>query len=304
MWKLLTGVIAEEMCNCYEREKILPEEQKGCKRGSRGTQDQLLIDKTVLKDCRKRHTNLSIAWIDYREAYGLVPHSWVNECMEMFGIAENLRTVLQKSMQQWRLLLTTNGEDLGEVNVKRGIFQADSLSPLLFVLSMVPLSLILKKVNACYKWGKKEYKLNHLLFMDDLKLYAKSAEQTNTLMRTVYVFSTDIGMEFGINKCGILTMKRGKIVKSDGIKLPDGEVMKQVGQEGYTYLGIIELDKIKETQMKEKITKEYKQRQRLILKFKLNGRNRVTAINTWAVAIFRYGAGIIQRKASQLKDLD
>ena len=100
--------------------------------------------------------------------------------------------------------------------------------------------------------------------MDDLKLYAKSEEQTNTLERTVHVFSTDIGMEFGIKKCGILTMKRGKIVKSEGIKLPDGEVMKQVGQEGYTYLGIIELDKIKETEMKKKITKECKQRQRLI----------------------------------------
>ena len=98
--------------------------------------------------------------------------------------------------------------------------------------------------------------------MDDLKLYAESEEQTNTLVRTVYVFSTDISMKFGIKKCGILTMKRGKIVKSEGIKLPDGEVMKQIGQEGYTYLRIIELDKIKEKKMKEKISKEYKQRQK------------------------------------------
>ena len=76
--------------------------------------------------------------------------------------------------------------------------------------------------------------------MDDLKLYAKSEEETNTLVRTVYLFSTDISMEFGINKCGILTIKTCKIVKSEEIKLPDGEVMKQVGQEGYAYLGIIE----------------------------------------------------------------
>ena len=129
-----------------------------------------------------------MAWIDYRKAYDLVPQSWVNECMEMFEISENLRTFLQKSMQQWRLSLTTDREDLGKVNVKRGIFQGD-------------------RVNACYKWGKKEYKLNHLLFMDDLKLYAKNEEQTNTLVRTVHVFSTDIGMEFGIKKFGILTMK-------------------------------------------------------------------------------------------------
>ena len=215
-----------------------------------------MINKTVLKDCKKIHTNLFMTWIGYRKAYDLVPHSWINKCMELFGISENLRMFLQKSMQQWRLSMPVNVEDMGEFNVKRRIFQGEILSPLLSVLSMVPLSLILKKVNACYKWGKEKYKLNHLLFMDDLKLYAKSEEQANTLLRTVHVFNTDIGMEFGIKESGVLSMKRGKIVKSDGIKLPDGEVMKQVGQEGYTYLGIIELDKIKETETKEKITKD------------------------------------------------
>ena len=208
MWKLLTEMIAEETYNYLEREKLLPEEQKGCKRGSHGTKDQLLIDKTVLKDCKKRHTNLSMDWIDYKKAYNFVPHSWINECMEMFGIAENVRNLLKTSMEQWKLSLMSNGEDLGEVNVKRGIFQGDSLSPLLFILSMVPLSLILRKVKAYYEWGKKDYKLNHLLYMDDLKLFAKSEEQIDTLVRTVHVFST----EFGMKKCGILTMKRGKVV--------------------------------------------------------------------------------------------
>ena len=65
MWKLFTGVIAEKINNFLKQEKILPEEQKGCKRGSRGTKDQLLIDETVLQDCKKRHTDLSLAWIDY-----------------------------------------------------------------------------------------------------------------------------------------------------------------------------------------------------------------------------------------------
>ena len=96
--------------------------------------------------------------------------------MELFGIAENVRNFLEKSMEQWKLSLTSNSENLGEVDVKRGIFQGDSLSPLLFFLSMVPLSLILRKVNASYKWRKKEYKLNYLLFMDDLKLFSKSEE--------------------------------------------------------------------------------------------------------------------------------
>ena len=97
---------------------------------------------------------------------------------------------------------------------------------------MAPLSLTLKKVNACYKWGKKGYKLNHLLFLDDLKLYAKSEEQTNTLARIVYMFSTDTGMEFGIKKFGILTMKRGKIVKGERIKMADAGVMCRLNRKG------------------------------------------------------------------------
>ena len=211
MWKLMTGIIADQMYDYLEREHLLPDEQKGCRRKSRGTKDQLLIDKTILKDCRKRHTNLAMAWIDYKKAYDFVPHSWISECMEMFGIAGNVREFLQRSMVQWKLSLTSNGEELGDVDVKRGMFQGDSLSPLLFVLSLIPLSSVLRKVNVFYEWGKKEYKLNHLLFMDDLKLYSKSEEQIDSLIQSTHIFSTDIGMEFGIRKCGVLVLKRGKI---------------------------------------------------------------------------------------------
>ena len=78
IWELLTRVIAEEMYDYLEQEKFLPEEQKGCRRRSRGAKDQLLIDTTVLKDSKKRHNNLSMAWIDYKKAYNFVPHSWIN----------------------------------------------------------------------------------------------------------------------------------------------------------------------------------------------------------------------------------
>ncbi len=124
------------------------------------------------------------------------------------------------------------------------------------------------------------------------------------MIQTTHIFSTDIGMEFGIKKCGVLILKSGKIVRCDGIELPNDELIKEVEQDGYTYLGIVELDKVKEKEMKEKTIREYKRRLRLIPKTKLNGKNKITAINTWAVAIFRYGAGIIDWKDSELKSID
>ena len=117
MWKLLTGNVSEDIYCFMENENLFPEEQKGCRRKSRGTKDQLLIDKAVLKDCRKRRTNLAMAWIDYREAHDFVSHSWILECLDMFGIAENIRKFLENSMKNWKLRLHSDGLDLCEIDV-------------------------------------------------------------------------------------------------------------------------------------------------------------------------------------------
>ena len=71
MWKLMTGIISDSVYKFLDENEVLPEEQKGCKRNSRGTKDQLLVDKTILADCKKRHKNLTMAWVDYKKAYDI-----------------------------------------------------------------------------------------------------------------------------------------------------------------------------------------------------------------------------------------
>ena len=109
MWKLLTGIISEHLYRFLEEEKMLPEEQKDCKRNSRGNKDQVLLDKVVFRDCKRRRTNLAMAWIDYGKAYDMIPHSWISECLEVFGVAENTKNFLINSINKWKLELTPNG---------------------------------------------------------------------------------------------------------------------------------------------------------------------------------------------------
>ena len=109
---------------------------------------------------------------------------------------------------------------------------------------MIPLSLILRKAKAAYKFSESKEKINHLLFMEELKLYSRSEKGVDSLVQTVRVFSEDIGMEFGIEKCVMLVMEKGKILKSVGIELPDGKVSKSLQEgESYKYLEILEADK-------------------------------------------------------------
>ena len=137
--------------------------------------------------------------------------------------------------------------------------------------------------------------------MDGLKLFGKSEDQIDSLIQTVFIFSEDIGMEIDLKKCGVVILKKGKLVKFEGIHLYNQETMKELDENGYTYLGILELDEIKEHEMKIKVTAEYKRRLRLILKSKLNGKNKIQAINTWSVALLRYGAEVINWKVDELK---
>ena len=111
---------------------MLPVEQKGCRKRSRGTKDQLLIDKAILEDSEHKHRNLAMAWVDYKKAYDMVPHSWIIKSPKLAQVTQNVIAFLERSIMSWTTDLTSCGQTLGTVKVRRGIFQGDSLSQLLF----------------------------------------------------------------------------------------------------------------------------------------------------------------------------
>ena len=91
---------------------------------------------------------------------------------------------------------------------------------------------------------------------NDLKLCSRSEKGLDSLVQTVPVFSKDIGMAFGIEKCAMLAMEKGKIVKSVGIELSDSKVIRSLQEgESYKYLGILEADKFLEETMKGNVSK-------------------------------------------------
>ena len=66
---------------------------------------------------------------------------------------------------------------------------------------------------------------------------------------------------FGLEWCAVLVMKKGTVSQSDGIRLPDDEVIKSIHEENiYKYRGILQLDKVMCDAMKEKLGNEYKRR--------------------------------------------
>ena len=89
--------------------------------------------------------------------------------------------------------------------------------------------------------------------MDDIKLFAKNEKELETLIHAVRIYSQDIGMEFGLEKCATLVMKSGKRHLMDVIELPNQDKIRTLGEkETNKYLGVLEADTIKQKEMKEK----------------------------------------------------
>ena len=97
---------------------MLPDEQEGYRKKSRVTNDLLYIDRAVIREVKSRKKNLAIAWIDYKKAYDMVPHLWIKECLELFGVAENIKTLLVNSIEKWRVMLCAGDSELEEVDIK------------------------------------------------------------------------------------------------------------------------------------------------------------------------------------------
>ena len=196
-----------------ETNDLFPTEQKGCRRESYGCRDQLLINQMIIEDCKSKHRNLSMTWIDYRKVFDSVPRSWILKVLDLFKISPVSINFLKVNMSVWETALNLIHQygnlKSKPIKINSGIFQGDSLSPLLFCLSVIPLSKELNPTGCGYNIQKKN--INHLFYMDDLKLFAKDDNDLEGLLQTVKKFSDDIGMSFGLDKCAKATFKRGKL---------------------------------------------------------------------------------------------
>ena len=140
--------------------------------------------------------------------------------------------------------------------------------------------------------------------MDDLTLYAPNKEETIKQIETVKRFSNDICMEFGLDKCAFLVLKKGRKIESENIEIEE-DIIRELEQEHtYKYLGIEESEKIEHNLMKAKVKKEYRRRIKLILKSELNPRNKMQAIKTFAIPVLSYGFGAIDWMQGDLNNLD
>ena len=102
----------------------------------------------------------------------MVLQTWIIECLKMYKISKKkVINFVTKAMENWKVKLTAREKTLAEVKIQRSIFQGYLLSQLLFI-TMIPHNYILRKCTEGDKFTKSSKRINYLMYMDDIKLFA------------------------------------------------------------------------------------------------------------------------------------
>ncbi|KAL0822073.1 hypothetical protein ABMA28_005438 [Loxostege sticticalis] len=302
LYKLITSCITNKLNSHIENNKILSEEQKGCRRNHLGCKEQLVIDSIILKHAHKHKRNINITYIDYQKAFDSVPHSWLIRVLQIYKVNPTIITFLESAMSNWKTTLLLNEIRTEEIPIRNGIFQGDSLSPLWFCLAMNPLSALLNDSNNGYKLTHTT-SICHLMYMDDIKLFSKSDQAMKNLIEITKTFSKDINMKFGLDKCRTLRIVKGRVNASQNFNINHSFQSMDLG-DSYKYLGIQQDKGIHHIKIKKELTQEYFRRINTLCKKHLYSKNLFKAINTFAVPVLTYSFGIIKWTKTDINKLE
>ena len=118
-----------------------------------------------------------MAWIDNKKAYNFVPTIQDSKLSKNVQDIQQSHKILYRSHEKLERRINKIKKTLTEGKIQRGIFRRDELSPLLFVIAMMPLTYILRKCTGSYKFAKSQEKINPLMYNDYMKLFAKTEKE-------------------------------------------------------------------------------------------------------------------------------
>ena len=150
-----------------------------------------------------------MTWFDYKN------HQWLIEALKLAKIPDMLLNAIVKLTEKWVTKVyphTNNTVSVTDtIRYLTGVLQGDCLSMVLFILCVNPLSHLDITCNG-YLAGPttRTTKINHLLFVDDLKTYAPNKETAEKQFQVITKFTNDIGTIFGADKCAYLYIERGQ----------------------------------------------------------------------------------------------
>lgn len=184
--------------------------QLGNKHLSLGAKEGIIANKIIQEKQNSLGTKYIEAYYDVKKAFDSVNHVWLLRTLEYYNIPLKIIDNIEHMMNNWKIKPKYDKDsNIQEINMKRGIMQGDSLSPLLFILYIDIVSHQLnEKIKSIEITDTNETEtvkahINHFFYVDDLKIIVNEAEEAAKAHELIKQTMKAIGLEINVRKCGI-----------------------------------------------------------------------------------------------------
>ncbi|KAG0438661.1 LINE-1 reverse transcriptase like protein [Dictyocoela muelleri] len=293
IYKLITKIFSINLYNILEINNIISFNQLGVKKNSMAAKEQLMFNHCI--NLVNNH-KLKIIWIDIKKAYDTIQFEYLNNIVKHLNLPQNFLDLLTNIQLKTTMNLNMNNKTIGSFKPERGILQGDSLSPILFTLCMEPISRLLNEKEELLlhmNIKNEQLKINHLFYMDDLKIFANNDENLNRL--------TNIYSEV----LETIRMEHNALKSATNSRICNDLADTVCPINGYKYLGLLEdVDSNFKKMNKENILSKIKERVKKLCMTKLNSKNLFYSINEYAISLIHYYVGILDFNSETLKNID
>lgn len=301
-YKVVTGMLTQLINHEIESSEskiILPRNQMALKKGIWGCTHAHIIERCQVVDSYAQNKHpLSIAWVDYTKAFDSIPHQYIFWILKTINISERIIDLIKALFR--KLTLVYEGRNNGKLikskplQVKNGVPQGDTLSPLLFCLCISPISHFLNEPMNLPPYHtshgmvrgipRNTISYNHLFYVDDLVLFYRGDDLnvfTNVIAKLTSL-SLDIGLTLNIEKSAQYHTNRPGV--------PDNiTTLPTIGaRDAYTYLGIDKSQLVNEEVIFTKLSEGIRSETYNIWKSELTFSQKVTAYNQAVISKAKY----------------
>lgn len=260
-YKILTGVITNLTMRSLPHWAI-PREQLARSKVW-GTVQGMMMDKAHSQAAKSRASAGSwepgrpynhSAWYDFSKAYDSIHHWQLIRLINALPLPPGVIATLKAAVKRWSIVIQVGQSTTRPVRVARGVYQGDTVSPLLFILMTAGILQELVMSRTINRVTKGQHLI--LAFMDDIKVHAPTKEGVDVITETLSAAASEVGLHLNMGKCGHYVGMRER----DRVRLMEAEA-EQNGEEGdedlsrdeavflpevregYKYLGITQLER-------------------------------------------------------------
>ena len=183
--------------------------QKAFLSGISGCQDHNLIMQEILNHCKSNRKTVHVTWFDLEDAFGSVPHDLIPTALGRMHLPDNVRTYVSSLYSKLRGKVRTKNFVSNNFNFKKGVFQGDPLSPLIFLICFNPIIEELKK-SENFGYDLDGMKYITLPFADDFNLITTHKGRHQKLINKLHVLTSSMGLKLKPRKCKSLSICAGK----------------------------------------------------------------------------------------------